>query len=164
MSGTDATPSPAAGKPRRRHGRHALTKLLLKVPERVDGRSSVAVLMRMERERISRELGGDLSRQQEIILDLAIRKLAIALSVEDWLARQETLVTKKRTLVPVARDFFRLTESVERSLALLGLERKPKPAESLDEVLRRAARREARERRRRERAVTVEAETSPAEP
>src|SRR5437016_2868602 len=64
--------------PRTTHGfyqmRRALTKLTTR---RLDGRSGVAVAVRRFKEDIVRDLGGDVSRQQETIIELAARTFVV---------------------------------------------------------------------------------------
>jgi len=55
---------PTPRNPWRRHGAHALQKLLVREPRRLDGRSSLAVTMRQIRDAIASDLGGDLSEAQ----------------------------------------------------------------------------------------------------
>jgi len=62
---------------------------------RLDGRSAIAVAVRRWKEDVRRDLGGDL-RAQETLLELAAQSWVIVSSLEDWIARQPSLVTKKR--------------------------------------------------------------------
>ena len=78
--------------------RRAVTQLTTR---RLDGRSAVAVAVRRWKEDVRRDLGGDLTRAQETILEAAAQAWVIVSSLDDWIARQPTLVTKKRALLPV---------------------------------------------------------------
>src|SRR5688572_5029731 len=79
--------------PRRRgrppvHGlktlRRAVTKLTTR---RLDGRSTVAVAARTWKADIRRDLGGDLTRAQETLLESAAQAWIILSSIDDFLAR-----------------------------------------------------------------------------
>jgi len=47
----------------------------------------------------------------------------IVSSLDDWIARQPTLVTKKRALLPVVVQRMQMAEGLARNLERLGLER-----------------------------------------
>jgi hypothetical protein len=68
-------------------------------------------------------LGNDLTRAQQVILEDAARTWIIRQSLDDWIARQPTLVTKRRTLFPVIGQRMRVAEHLARQLDRLGLER-----------------------------------------
>ena len=77
--------------------RRAVTQLTTR--RRLDGRSAIAVAVRRWKEDVRRDLGGDLTRAQETILEAA-QAWVIVSSLDAWIARQRTLVTKKRALLP----------------------------------------------------------------
>ena len=62
-----------------------------------------------------------LTRAQETILEAAAQAWMIVSSLDDWIARQPTLVTKKRAPVVVQR--LQMAEGLARNLERLGLER-----------------------------------------
>ena len=64
-----------------------------------------------------------LTRAQETILEGAAQAWMIVSSLDDWIARQPTLVTKKRALLPVVVQRMQMAEGLARNLERLGLER-----------------------------------------
>ena len=64
-----------------------------------------------------------LHRAQETILEAAAQAWMIVSSLDDWIARQPTLVTKKRALLPVVVQRMQMAEGLARNLERLGLER-----------------------------------------
>ena len=52
-------------------------------------------------------------------------------SLDDWLARQPSLVTRKRTVLPVVLQRMQIAEGLARNLDRLGLERHAKPVPDL---------------------------------
>ena len=87
--------------------RRAVTQLTTR--RRLDGRSAIAVAVRRWKEDVRRDLGGDLTRAQETILEAA-QAWVIVSSLDDWIARQRTLVTKKRALLPVVVQRMQMAE------------------------------------------------------
>ena len=74
------------------------------------------------------------------MIDLVIRQWAILDSVDGYLLGMESLVDRRhRKAWPVVLDRDRLAASLERSLARLGLERRPAPVEDLDAFVARVA-------------------------
>ena len=104
--------------------RSAVTALTTK---RLDGRSAVAIAVRKWKDEVRRDLGGDLSRAQETILEAAAQSWVIVSSLDDWIARQPSLVSKKRALLPVVVQRMQIAEGLARQLDRLGLDRKAKP-------------------------------------
>ena len=98
---------------------------------RLDGRSAIAVAVRQWKSEVRADLGGDLSRAQETILELAAQAWVQVSSLDDWLARQPSLLTKKRTVLPVVMQRQQIADSLARHL-----ERRAKPVQSLQEYLR----------------------------
>jgi hypothetical protein len=103
--------------------RKSLTTLTTR---RVDGRSRVAVAVRQFRADITADLGGSLSRAQEVILEDAAQAWVIRSALDDYIMRQPALVTKKRALIPVVRERMQVAEHLAKQLDRLGLERKAK--------------------------------------
>jgi len=103
--------------------RSAVTALTTR---RLDGRSRIAIAVRRWKEDVRRDLGGDLSRAQETILESAAQAWVIVSSLDDWIARQPSLVTKKRRLLDVVVQRMQLAEGLARNLERLGLERRTK--------------------------------------
>jgi hypothetical protein len=102
---------------------------------RLDGRSAIAVGVRRFKEDVRRDLGGDLTRAQETILEAAAQSWVIVSSIDDWIARQPSLVTKKRRLLDVVVQRQQLAEGLARHLERLGLERRAKPVVDLGAYL-----------------------------
>src|SRR2546430_9150071 len=120
-----------SGTPRRRgrtHGLYAMRRALSQLTtQRLDGRSAVAVAVRRWKEDVRADLGGDLTRAQETILETAAQAWVILASLDDWIARQPTLVTKKRQVLAVVMQRMQIAEGLARHLERLGLERRAKP-------------------------------------
>jgi len=112
--------------------RRAVTALTTR---RLDGRSAVAIAVRKWKEDVRQDLGGDLSRAQETVLELAAQSWVIMSSLDDWIARQPSLVTKKRALLPVVVQRMQIAEGLARHLDRLGLDRKAKPVPDLNAYL-----------------------------
>lgn len=124
-----------AGRPTR-HGYRAMRRSLATLTtRRLDGRSAVAVAVRTWKADVRRDLGGDLSRAQETILELAAQTWVIVSSLDDWLARQPSLVTKKRQLLPVVLQRTQLADALARHLERLGLERRSRDVADLGTYL-----------------------------
>jgi hypothetical protein len=100
---------------------------------RLDGRSAVAV--RRWKEDVTRDLGGELTRAQETILETAAQRWVILQSIYQWIGAQPSLVTKKRRLLDVVMQTAQLEEGLARMLDRLGLDRKSRPALSLANYL-----------------------------
>ena len=103
--------------------------------KRLDGRSAVAVAVRHWKADVTRDLGGDLSRAQETLLEAAAQAWVILSSLDDWIARQPSLVTRKRTLLPIVMQRMQVAEGLAKHLERLGLERREQPVQSLEQYL-----------------------------
>jgi hypothetical protein len=114
------------------HMRRMLSSLTTK---RLDGRSAVAVAVRGWKADIRRDLGGDLTRAQETILEAAAQTWVILSSLDDYIARQPSLVTRKRQVVPVVLQRMQIADSLARHLERLGLERRAREATDLSTYL-----------------------------
>jgi hypothetical protein len=139
MSDEPSPPEP----PRNRGGRprqHGLRRLRTLTLQPLDGRSALAIAMKRFRDDLVGDLGGDPSRAQLAIVETAARTWLLLSSVDDWLQRQPSIVHGvKRTVLPVVLQRQQLADSLLRHLTALGLERKAKPIESLEDYLRRRA-------------------------
>jgi len=128
-----------ARRPSRRRTTHGLTTLRKAVTRlgtrRLDGRSAVAVAARRWKADVAADLGGSLSRAQETILESAAQKLIIRDSLSDFLMRLPSLVTKKRQAVAVLGTYLQVSDSLNRDLERLGLERRAKPVPTLEEYI-----------------------------
>ena len=85
--------------------------------KRLDGRSALAVAVRNWKADVRRDLGGDLTRAQETILESAAQAWVIVSSLDDYIARQPSLVTKKRAVLPVVVQRMQIAEGLARNLA-----------------------------------------------
>jgi hypothetical protein len=108
--------------------RRAVTQLTTR---RLDGRSAVAVATRRWKEDIRRDLGADLTRAQETILELAAQSWVIVASLDDWISRQRSIVTKKRHLLPVVVQRMQIAEGLAKHLERLGLERRTREVQDI---------------------------------
>jgi len=84
---------------------------------------------------VRRDLGGDLTRAQETLLELAAQAWVIVSSLDDWIARQPSLVTKRRRVLDVVLQRQQLAEGLARNLERLGLDRKARPVADLTAYL-----------------------------
>jgi hypothetical protein len=107
---------------------------------RLDGRSTIAVAVRHWKEDVRRDLGGDLTRAQETILEAAAQSWVILSSLDDWIARQPSLVTKKRQALPVVLQRMQIAEGLARNLERLGLERRARHVDILAQAAAHAER------------------------
>jgi len=122
---------PGAGR-KATHGAVVMRRTLRALTtRRLDGRSALAVAVRRWKEDVRSDLGSDLSRAQETILEAAAQAWVILASLDDWIARQPSLVTKKRTVLPVVVQRMQIAEGLARNLERLGLERRAKPVPEL---------------------------------
>src|SRR5438552_6527024 len=126
---------PGRGRPPQ-HGCTAMRRTLAQLTtRRLDGRSAIAVAVRRWKEDVRHDLGGDLSRAQETILEAAAQAWVILASLDDWIARQPSLVTKKRQVLAVVMQRMQIAEGLARNLERLGLERRAKPVPELTAYL-----------------------------
>jgi hypothetical protein len=91
--------SPARRKAgKRTYSRHGLTTLRKTITQlgtaKLDGRSRVAVAARRFKADLLADIGGNPSRAQETIAEMAARQWVLLCSLDDWIARQPSLVTK----------------------------------------------------------------------
>ena len=67
--------------------------------------------------------------------ETAAQSWIIVASLDDWIARQPSLVTKKRRVLDVVVQRMQIAEGLARQLDRLGLERKAKPVPDLASYL-----------------------------
>jgi hypothetical protein len=113
-----------AGRPRE-HGLPQLRKTLRTLTtNRLDGRTSLAVAVKAWKSDVRNDLGGDLSRAEETLLELAAQTWVQVSSLDAWLAVQPSLIlARKRTVIPVMLQRMQLADSLARHLERLGLKR-----------------------------------------
>ena len=123
------------------HGLYAMKRTLSQLTtRRLDGRSAVAVAVRNWKGDVRRDLGDDLTRAQETLLEAAAQTWLLVTSLDDWLARQPSLVTKKRLLLPVVLQRQQLVDSLARLLERLGLGRKVRDVDVVEQLAHESAR------------------------
>jgi len=81
------------------------------------------VAVRKWKGQVAADLGNALSEAQETILEGAAQKLVIRDSLAAYIARQGSLVTKKRAVIPVVATYLTVADSLARDLERLGLSR-----------------------------------------
>jgi hypothetical protein len=136
----EAPSEPPQKHPGGRPKLHGYRELRDLVRRRVDGRSAVGVALRRFQRDLTDDLGGSPSRAQLAIIQTVSRTWLLLTSLDDWLSRQPSIVNvKKRQLLPIVLQRQTLADSLLRHLAALGLERKPRPVESLEEYIARKA-------------------------
>ncbi len=104
----------------------------------IDGRTSVGKALTQWRAELVNDLGGEhaVSKQQSVVIDLAVRTHLLLQSVDHWLLQQRSLINlRKRALLPVVIQRQQLADSLARYMTTLGLERKAKPVPALSEYL-----------------------------
>lgn len=105
--------------------------------KRLDQRSAVAVAARRFQAELRADLGGDPSRAQATLIELAARTWIIVEALDDWILRQPSLVLhRKRAVVPVLLQRQQLADSLARTLERLGLERRTKDVTDLASYLK----------------------------
>ncbi|MCC6765252.1 MAG: hypothetical protein IT293_11380 [Deltaproteobacteria bacterium] len=119
------------------HNATALRKAVTRLgTKRLDGRSTVAVAARRFKADLTADLGGDPSRAQRTLIELAARTWIIVEALDDWIMRQPSLVLhRKRAVVPVLLQRQQLADSLARTLERLGLDRKARNVPTLDRYL-----------------------------
>jgi hypothetical protein len=104
----------------------------------LDGRSSLARNVAAWRAEVIQDLGGDLSRAEATVLDMAAAGVAVLHVVDAWIgAHPEQIVNgRKRSVAPVVRERIAVAAHVKDLLVTLGIRRRPPPTKTLMEVLR----------------------------
>jgi hypothetical protein len=68
------------------------------------------------------------------VLEDAAQSWIIRQALDDYIARQPSLVTKKRALVPIVSERMRVAEHLAKQLDRLGLERKAKVVQDVRQL------------------------------
>jgi hypothetical protein len=92
------------------------------------------------------DLGGPqaISKQQEVIISLAVRTHLLVHSIDNYLLSLGGLVNRrKRSLWPIVKERTALADSLARYVAMLGLQKKQKPVMDLCSYLESKERRNA---------------------
>ena len=121
-----------------KHGLHPLKRAVNTLGNRfLDKRTMASKALVQWREDLIRDLGGDVSTQQDAIISLAIKTKLLLDSVDVWLLQQPTLILKrKRAIIPAVAQRQVLADALARYMGMLGLARKSKLT-SLSEILSR---------------------------
>jgi len=122
-----------------KHGLYAARRALMEYGSRaIDGRSTVGRELAAWRRSYITDLGGDdaIGTAQRTLVERASMTHMLICSIDAWIAAQPTIVSRrKRALYPIILQRQSLLDSLARLLSMLGLERKPKPIQSLQEYL-----------------------------
>src|SRR5258705_13755383 len=127
----------------RRYQKHGLVTLKRRLYVQglagIDQRCRAARAIREWRLELEGDLGGPeaITAQQRAVLDVASVTKVLLDSVDRWLLEQEDgLVNRKRRAVyPVVLQRQQFADSLARQMAMLGLERRQRPAPSLQEYV-----------------------------
>jgi hypothetical protein len=103
----------------------------------LDRLGPVGEAIRNWRSEIIEDLGGDgsISAMQRVVIDSACKTYILLSSVDAWLLRQNPINKRKRSLYPIVRERQQLADALARYMDKLGLERRQKPVQSLEEYL-----------------------------
>lgn len=104
--------------------------------EQIDQRSALAVGVRQFKDDVRSDLGGDLTRSAEEVLEIAAREKILLDSIDAWLFRQTNLVDRrKRQVIGAVVQRTKIADSLVKKLETLGLDRKAKPIQDLASYL-----------------------------
>jgi hypothetical protein len=133
--------SPHNGK--RTYSKHGLTTLKKAVRvlggRAIDKRTAIGRALEDWRHSLLDDLGGieHTSTQQRQLVDIAVKTKLLLDSVDAWVLQQSSLVVyRKRALLPVVLQRQSMAESLARLMTQLGLEKRAKPMQSLDEYVK----------------------------
>jgi hypothetical protein len=122
------------------HGYRGLRRALQTLTTgRLDGRSAIAQGVRRFKQEVRADLGGELTRAQETVLESAAQKLVLRDILAGFIFQQPRIVTRSRAAIPVVFHYLQVAESLTRDLDRLGLKRHKRPAKDLMEYLREKA-------------------------
>jgi hypothetical protein len=133
-----------SGKSRERHlrsGFWAARRALMRYGTNILSKSSrVGRALAALRDSLVEDLGGDgaISKQQEIVIGLALRTHLLLESLDAFIFTMSSPVNKrKRSVYPIVRERQHLADSLAKYMGQLGLAKRPKPLPSLAEYLAR---------------------------
>jgi hypothetical protein len=139
----ETNPHNAAGAPKGsqnhlKHGLKPLKRAINTLGNRfLDKRTMASKALVAWRQDLIRDLGGDVSTQQDAIISLAIKTKLLLDSIDVWLLQQPTLIIKrKKAIIPAVQQRQVLADALARYMSMLGLARKSKLT-SLSEILSR---------------------------
>jgi hypothetical protein len=117
---------------KRHGGTAAIARIKLRGLDEVDKRTTAARAILAFKQDLSNALGGDLSPQKNIMVDLAARAHALVDHLDSWIFRQRKLITKDKKLLDVVVQRTRIADHLVRTLKDLGLDRVPRDVATLD--------------------------------
>lgn len=85
------------------------------------------------RQDLIRDLGGDVSTQQDAIMSLAVKTKLILDSIDVWLQQDTLIIKRKRSIIPAVTQRKSLADALSRYMGQLGLARRTKLT-SLSEI------------------------------
>src|SRR5262245_41464041 len=137
---TEAQPAKKAKRAYQQHGLTALTRTRSAPTLReLDGRSSLALELKAERQELIAALGGssDISPQELAIIEMIAQKRIRRKPIQEWalLNRDALFNRRKRSLAPIALQLEQLEESEVRLLKELGLKRRARQVPSLADYM-----------------------------
>lgn len=121
-----------------RHGLHALkARVMVRGLQAIDGRTAAAQHLVAFRRELLDDLGGEpaISAAQLALVDVAARTRLYLDHVDAVLLERESLVIRRTRLLPLVEQRGRLADSLARLLGQLGLERRQRPAPSLEQYV-----------------------------
>jgi hypothetical protein len=123
-----------------RHGLHALkARVMVRGLQAIDGRTAAAQHLVAFRRELLDDLGGEqaVSAAQLALVEVAARTRLYLDHVDATLMGRESLIVRRNRLLPLVEQRGRLAGSLIEVLSKLGLERRQRPAPSLEEYVRR---------------------------
>jgi hypothetical protein len=100
----------------------------------IDKRTSLGRALAQWGSDLVNDLGGPdaITTQQQAIVDLCVREKLMVDSIDAWVLTQPSLINKrKKAVLPVVQQRTQISEALVKHLAMLGLERRAKPVQSL---------------------------------
>jgi hypothetical protein len=129
-------------EPKRIYTKHCLNTLKQSVKtlgkRALDQPTTVAKSLMQWRAELIRDLAGPetVSKQQAVVIELAVKTHLLSQSIDNWLLQQKSLVNvRKKSVLPVVRERQQLADSLARLLGQLGFDRKAKPLPRLEEYV-----------------------------
>jgi hypothetical protein len=128
-------------KARRTYARHGLNALMARVKLKglraIDKRTAAARAVLDWRRELLGDLGGEaaVSAAQLALVEVAARTRLYLDHVDATLMGRESLIVRRNRLLPLVEQRTRLAESLAGLLTKLGLERRQRPAPSLQEYV-----------------------------
>jgi hypothetical protein len=128
--------------PHQFHGLYALDRALdplIQRPDWLQELGEVGEALRQWQQAIIKDLGGEenLSSMERSIIEMATKTHLFLVSVDRFLLEQPCLVNRsRRQLFPIVLQRQQLADALSRYMNQLGLKRRAKPVQSLDEYVK----------------------------